>query len=308
MINHDKSSLGAPVAPRQVALFGNTYQKEKCKYVEQVLCALLRQGVEVRIEHRFLQFLRSVLSPTGCTFDRFAPFHAAECEADLAISMGGDGTFLNTAEKIGRRRIPILGINTGHLGFLADVTPNDIETAVQRVVEGRYSVCERSLIEATVEGSDLEIYPYALNEVAVLKHDNSSLIEIGTWVDGELLTHYLADGLIICTPTGSTGYSLSVGGPVLEPQSATFCLSPVAPHSLTMRPVVLHDDVRITLRARSRSGSFLIAIDGRSKSLPEGTVIHLRRADYTTLVVKMHPRDFFFMLREKMMWGKDQRH
>lgn len=293
--------------PRRIAIFGNTYQVEKCKYVESVVKALQKQGAQVVFEQRFLDFIQTVHPPKCHTMFDFEGFRAEECDADLAISLGGDGTFLNTAEKLGRRHIPILGINMGRLGFLADVLPTDIEHAMIRVVEGRFSIKERSLIEAIVDDPELGIYPFALNEVALLKHDNSSLIEVETTVDGELLTNYLADGLIVCTPTGSTGYSLSVGGPILEPQSATFCLSPVAPHSLTMRPVVLRDDVTIDLRVKSRSGSFLIAIDGRSKSLPVNTMLHLRKADYTIPVVKMHPQDFFFMLREKMMWGKDQR-
>lgn len=307
LVKGNQSSFVMNFPPRRIAIFGNTYQEEKCKYVERVVNALQVQGAEVVFEQQFLDFILSI-RPKNCSkpFD-FEGFRAEECNADLAISLGGDGTLLNTAEKVGRRRIPILGVNMGRLGFLADVLPADIEQAMTRVMEGRFSIKERSLIESVVEGLELGIYPFALNEVALLKHDNSSLIEIETTVDGELLTNYLADGLIVCTPTGSTGYSLSVGGPILEPQSATFCLSPVAPHSLTMRPVVLRDDVTIDLRVKSRSGSFLIAIDGRSKSLPVDTQLHLRKADYTLPIVKMHPQDFFFMLREKMMWGKDQR-
>lgn len=293
--------------PTRIAIFGNPYQEEKSKNFEQVLVALRRQGLQISVEKRFLEFLKAKNIPGSLNLGDMTEFHAAECDADLAVSMGGDGTFLNTAEKIGHRRIPILGINTGRLGFLADVPPTDIDRALSQVMKGDYSLQERSLIEVVAEGCELGVYPFALNEVALLKHDNSSLIEVHTSVDGELLTNYLADGLIICTPTGSTGYSLSVGGPVLAPQSATFCLSPVAPHSLTMRPVVLRDDVTIDLRVKSRSGNFMIAIDGRSTSLPVGTNIRLRRAPYTIPVVKIHSQDFFCTLREKMMWGKDQR-
>lgn len=172
---------------------------------------------------------------------------------------------------------------------------------------GNYTVKRRSLIAVEVEGYALDIYPYALNEVAVLKHDNSALIEVQTWVDEALMTNYVADGLLLCTPTGSTAYSLSVGGPIMDPQSATFCLSPVAPHSLTMRPVVLRDDMVVRWNVKSRSGNFLLAIDGRSQTFPAGTTVGLRKADYTVPIVKMHPQDFFFVLREKMMWGLDQR-
>lgn len=297
----------SPHAPRRVALFGNTHQVEKSQYVARVMAALCALGVELQVEARFAHFLQEQgivgLEPS-CTF---STFEVSACTAQLAISIGGDGTFLNTVEQLCGQPIPILGVNTGRLGFLADVVPENIEGAMACVAQGTYTLQERTLLEVEVEGESLGIRPYALNEVALLKHDNASLIEIHTKVDGQLLTNYLADGLIVCTPTGSTGYSLSVGGPVLEPLSASFCLSPIAPHSLTMRPIVLRDDVQIELSVRSRSGRFLLAIDGRNQSLPEGAVVRLRRAAFTQGVAKMPEQDFFLTLREKLMWGKDQR-
>ena len=157
------------------------------------------------------------------------------------------------------------------------------------------------------DGKLSTFYPYALNEVAVLKHDNSSLIEIKTYVNDHFLTNYLADGLIISTPTGSTGYSLSVGGPILVPQSGTFCISPIAPHSLSVRPVVVRDDVKIRLEVCSRSHNFLLACDGQSESLPHSTVISLECAPHTIKVIKIKHKHFFETLRDKLMWGADQR-
>lgn len=293
--------------PQTIAIFGNNYQAEKSLYVDLIVCTLQALGAKVTIEQRFLEFLKSAHCCDSLDYSTIESFKTEECSADLAISTGGDGTFLNTAGLLGNRAIPILGVNTGRLGFLADIKPEEIEEAMKKIIKGDFDIRERSLIEVEVEGHDVEIYPFALNEVALLKHDNSSLIEINTFVNGELLTNYLADGLIICTPTGSTGYSLSVGGPVLEPQSSTFCLSPVAPHSLTMRPVVIRDDVIIDLQVKSRTGSFLLAVDGRSKSFPEGTRLRLRKANYNIPIVKISPNNFFSTLREKMMWGKDQR-
>lgn len=292
----------------KVAIFGNIYQEEKCRHCRQVIYSLQQYGAEVAVEESFLAFLRTTPLCCEICLDDLSTFAAHNCEADLAISLGGDGTFLNTAEKLGRKGIPILGVNTGRLGFLADVRPEAIDATMERICTGNYTVKHRSLIAVEVEGQVLEIYPYALNEVAVLKHDNSALIEVQTWVDEALMTNYVADGLILCTPTGSTAYSLSVGGPIMDPQSATFCLSPVAPHSLTMRPVVLCDDMVVKWNVKSRSGNFLLAIDGRSQTFPAETTVSLRKADYTVPIVKMHPQDFFFVLREKMMWGLDQRH
>lgn len=288
----------------KVALYGNVYQTKKNAYVAAVLDKLRQMQAEVFVEPDFARFIeeRLGLSVDGMTVsDNIV-------QPDMAISMGGDGTFLNTASRIGAQGVPILGINTGRLGFLADISPDGIGSALEAVRRGEYSVEQRSVIAVSKDGEPLSGYPYALNEVAVLKHDNSSLIEITTRINGDLLTRYMADGLIVCTPTGSTGYSLSVGGPIIVPQSSTLCLSAVAPHSLSIRPVILCDDVVITLEVRSRSHNFLISVDGRSESFPDGTVITLRRAPYTVGVMKVEHKNFFKTLQDKMMWGVDHRY
>ena len=292
---------------RRVAIFGNCHQAEKSEHAEKVVRLLREGGKQVAVEHEFLEFLRQQPGH-GVFFQSVEGFEMADCIADLAFSIGGDGTFLTVAEKIRDRRIPILGINTGHLGFLAEVTTSGLEAAIERVLRGEYEVQERSLIAIEDEQKQFSLYPFALNEVALLKYDNSSLIEVETRVEGALLANYLADGLIISTPTGSTAYSLSVGGPVLEPQSATICISPIAPHSLTVRPVVLRDDVTIEVYVRSRSGRFLLSVDGRSETLPADRALRLCKAHYTIPVVSIPPHHFFSTLREKMMWGKDRRH
>lgn len=291
----------------KIALFGNVYQSEKNKYVSATLSCLHALGVEIAVEEKFAHFISRTL---GIDHVPFGVVTGPSPDIDMAISMGGDGTFLGTAAKIGASGIPILGINTGHLGFLADISPDSadmIDEALRMLLDGQYVIEQRTLIEAKCEGNPLQTYPFALNEVAVLKHDLSSLIEIHTMVGDEHLATYLADGLIVCTPTGSTGYSLSVGGPIIEPRSGSFCISAVAPHSLTSRPVILCDDVEIRLKVRSRSHNFLISIDGRSGSYPDGTSLILRRAPYTIGVVKIKHRLFFDTLREKMMWAADKR-
>lgn len=288
----------------KTALFGNSFQAKKNVYIPRVLEALDGIGAEVVIEKQFAAFLGERL---GIDTSAYALFGHDALSADLVISMGGDGTFLNAAACVGGSGIPILGINTGRLGFLADVSPEDIETALDAVSRGEHIVEQRAVIAVEKDGEPLEGYPYALNEVAVLKHDNSSLIEIDTYVGDALLNNYMADGLIVSTPTGSTGYSLSVGGPVIVPQSGTFCISPVASHSLSTRPVVVCNNTTIRLTVQSRSHNFLISVDGRSESFPDGTTVTLRRAPYTIGVVKVKHLNFFDTLREKMMWGMDQR-
>lgn len=288
----------------RIALLGNVFQTKKNAYIKRVLKKLAELQADVCIEEGFADFLNRELSVSLNGMDTFKMPHL---KADLVISMGGDGTFLTSAAQVGARGIPILGINTGRLGFLADVSPEDIENALDAVFDGRYTIEQRAVIAMTLDSETYHGYPYALNEVAILKHDNSSLIEIDTHINGALLTNYMSDGLIISTPTGSTGYSLSVGGPIIVPRSGTFCLSPVASHSLSTRPVIVCDDVVITLRVRSRSHNFLIAVDGRSESISENTTITLRRAPYAIGVMKVMHQNFFDTLRDKMMWGADQR-
>lgn len=294
-----------PYRNLKIILFGNIYQTKKNQYVEAVLRKLQCLGVKICVEASFARFIEENLH---LPLERCICIDSGEdCDADAAISIGGDGTFLGTAAQIGASGVPILGINTGRLGFLADVSPENIDTALEALCCGEYVIHTRSVLEMSCDSATLEHPPFALNEVAVLKHDNSSLIEITTYVDDEFLTDYLADGLIVCTPTGSTGYSLSAGGPILDPCSGTLCISAVAPHSLSARPVVVCDNVEIRLEVRSRSHNFLLTADGRSQSLPEGSVVRIRKAPYTVKVIKITHRHFFDTLREKMMWGADRR-
>ena len=193
-------------------------------------------------------------------------FDGNNFEADMILSIGGDGTFLKAASRVGKKNIPILGINTGRLGFLADISPEEMEETFDEIYNNHYKVEERSVLQLRCDDERLMQSPYALNEIAVLKRDSSSMISIHAAINGAPLTTYQADGLVISTPTGSTAYSLSVGGPVIVPHSKTIAITPVAPHSLNVRPIVICDDWEITLDVESRSHNFLVAIDGRSES------------------------------------------
>lgn len=286
------------------AIFGNTYQAKKAVYAETLFKALDNKNAEVIVSKDFYNFL---VNDLGLKIKAAGVF-ADDFEADMVISVGGDGTFLKAANKVGRREIPILGINTGRLGFLADISPEDIENTIEDVFRNHYTIEEKSVIELVRKDDNLlKISPYALNEIAVLKRDSSSMITIHTSVNGEYLITYQADGLIIATPTGSTAYSLSVGGPILVPQSNAITITPVAPHSLNVRPIVIRDDWEITLDIESRSHNFLIAIDGRNESFKDSNKLTIRKADYTVKVVKRFGQHFFDTLRSKMMWGIDSR-
>lgn len=286
-------------------LFGNTFQAKKSVHTRRLFQLLKEHNAEVYMSEDFYQFLAAdsswTMKPDGLIGNE------DDFMADMAISMGGDGTFLKTASRVGHRGIPILGVNTGRLGFLADVSPEEIDEAVNEILTGHYQVEQRTMLHIDLKGEKLQGYPFALNEIAVLKRDSSSMISIRTSVNGDFLTTYQADGLVVSTPTGSTAYSLSVGGPIMVPRAGTIAITPVAPHSLNVRPIVLCDDWEITLEVGSRSHNFLVAIDGRSETCSEGSVVTIRRAPFNTHVVKRNHHHFFSTLREKMLWGADNR-
>ncbi len=290
--------------PKKFALFGNIYQAKKSAHVLRLLSILGKYQAEVYIEKEFHQFLTKDLKMEIRTA---GIFEGNNFEADMVLSMGGDGTFLKASSHVGNKNIPILGINTGRLGFLADVSPEEMEETFEDIYKGNYKLEDRSILQVISEGQPLKGYACGLNEIAVLKRDSSSMITIHTSINGAYLTTYQADGLVIATPTGSTAYSLSIGGPIIVPHSNTIAITPVAPHSLNVRPIVINDDWEITLDVESRSHNFLIAIDGRSETCREGTRLTIRKADYSIKVVKRPSHVFFHTLRDKMMWGADGR-
>ena len=286
------------------AFFGNEYQAKKSAAIQKIIALLQQHDAEIYIDRPFFEFLTE-----GQHFEPNVTgvFDGDDFSADFAVSMGGDGTLLRTASRIGEKRIPIVGVNIGRLGFLADVNPVEIEHAVTALYSGNFCVHDHSLIEIKTDNGKLSGSPFALNDVAVLKRDTASMISIHTTVNDEYVMTYQADGLIVTTPTGSTAYSLSNGGPIIAPGTDILCLTPVAPHSLNTRPIVIPDNSVITLKVSSRSHNFLVAVDGRSESLPEGTVITIRKAEHPARVVRFNERRYFSTLREKMMWGMDQR-
>ena len=286
------------------ALFGNTYQAKKSAHVIHLLSILKQYNAVVYINREFYHFL---VDEQKMDIQAAGVFEGNDFEADMVLSMGGDGTFLKAASQVGNKNIPILGINTGRLGFLADVSPEEMEDTFKDIYNHNYKIEDRSVLQVISNGQSLKGYPCGLNEIAVLKRDSSSMITIHTSINGAYLTTYQADGLVIATPTGSTAYSLSIGGPVIVPHSNTIAITPVAPHSLNVRPIVINDDWEITLDVESRSHNFLVAIDGRSETCREGTRLTIRKADYNIKVVKRPNHVFFHTLRDKMMWGADGR-
>ena len=279
------------------ALFGNIYQVKKSAAIQKVLSCLSEFGAELSVDMEYYYFLKDA---QRLDVPAAKVFTENDFDADFAISMGGDGTFLKTANRVGQRNIPILGVNMGRLGFLADVVPDNIEPFLRALYTDDYVVEDRAVIEVTPGD-------FALNDVAILKRDSASMISIRVHINDEYLTTYQADGLIVSTPTGSTAYSLSNGGPIIVPGTGVLLMTAVAPHSLNIRPIVIPDTAEITLDVESRSHSFLVAVDGRSEKCREGSRVTLRRAPYNIKVVKRRNNRYFGTLREKMMWGADGR-
>jgi len=291
------------------ALFGSMFPDRTVKAEEQIcgVCeAIVRNGGELCLLSNFFNSLPSSLRQRIallCTLEDKLP------PVDMAVSVGGDGTFLRTAGTVGDSSIPILGINTGRLGFLAAINYADMEETLQEVMEGAYKVEERTLLKLSTD----EAFPpehfnvHALNEVAILKQDTASMLSIHAYINNDYLTSYQADGLVISTPTGSTAYSLSIGGSILSPTTPSIILSAIAPHNLTSRSLVVDDSSIISLKVESRSHMFLVSVDGESRVLDESVNIQVRKDDYTLRVVKRIGHTFYETLRDKLMWGADVR-
>ncbi len=286
------------------AIFGNKHQIKKSRSIEQLFSAIVRHGDTFAIDRPFYEFLLN----EGITVPEPGEMISGDgFMADIAISFGGDGTLLRTAGRIGRKEIPILGINAGRLGFLTTTSNDDIDYVIGKIHKGEYDIEQNTVIEAVTKGGRLKNYPFALNEIAVMKHDSSSMMTLEVMLNGRDRIVYQADGLIVAAPSGSTGYSLSVGGPIIAPDANVLVLTPIAPHSLSARPLVINDGTEIEIKVNSRSHNFLIALDGRNESCGENVAVTVRKASYRQLIIRRKEHTFIQNLQEKLMWGTDTR-
>jgi NAD+ kinase len=288
----------------RVGVFGSDCKADKLPVIKGLFRKLNTLGAEIYIQSAYYDFM---IEKFDYHPEKSGIIERETFDFDIALSVGGDGTFLRTALEVNKRNIPILGINTGHLGFLADVGSDQIDETLDELFRGDYKIEERSLLRMCTEERVFGGFNYALNEVAILKRDTSSMITVHTFLNDDYLTSYVADGLVVATPTGSTAYSMSVNGPILLPMNRNFILSPVAPHSLNVRPVVIPDDYIIMLKVESRTNSFLVSLDGRSEDLPADMSLKISRATFVTRVIKRFNQTFYQTLREKLMWGADAR-
>ena len=288
----------------KIALFGKKFDDALMPFLEKLLSFFVRNNVEVLAIRPMYEFMRrrGMLDARL----RIAPFVTIlqETDADLLLSIGGDGTFLESVT-YARGNVPIMGVNSGRLGFLSEVSQDDIEAALQSFFDGRFVTSKIDVI--ALQSMDGEVIDFALNEFAVTKRDSSSMLTIHTYVNNEFLTTYWADGLIVSTPTGSTAYSMSVGGPIVHPATPVFILTPIAPHNLTVRPLVVSNDVDVRLHIESRGRRLLTSLDGRMHLCDTNTCLQIKKAPFNVRVVQLPEHSFYATLRNKLMWGADKR-
>lgn len=290
----------------KIALFGRNFSSDCYQNIKAFFEILEKNKAELYVFAPFLDFLTK---NAGIKFNFSGTFESHEDlpdEVEMMFSMGGDGTFLKSVSIIQDRGIPIAGINTGRLGFLANIPPENITSSITAILQGHYILENRTLIKLDLSEGSLSGFSCALNEVSIQKK-YASMITIHTYLNDVLLNSYWADGLIISTPTGSTAYSMSVGGPIVTPDSKNFIISPLAPHNLTIRPVIVPDNNLIRLKIDSRDSCFILSLDSRSEIFDTNVEILIRRADFTIKTVRTEGHTFYDNLRNKLMWGLDRR-
>ncbi|MBU2950577.1 NAD kinase [Tamlana agarivorans] len=292
----------------KVAVFGRFYNKTTSVSVERLFKFLLKKNIDAYIQTDFFNIIQKESSNNN-SFSSFKTFDSLDNTFDFLVSIGGDGTILRAITLVKDKDIPIVGINTGRLGFLATIQVEVIESAMQNIIDGNYKISERSLlsVETSPENKDITSFNFALNEVAVSRKNTTSMIKIETHLDGEYLTSYWSDGLILSTPTGSTGYSLSCGGPVITPSTNSLVLTPIAPHNLSARPLIIPNSTEVHLRVSGREESHLVSLDSRAATLENGSLIKIKKADFKIKMIDLLDESFLITLRKKLLWGIDNR-
>jgi len=290
----------------QIAVFGRGFPS----YARENIAAMFKKfnmlNVDVWVFEPFYQFLKKKANLRPVVAGLFKDYKTLPPDADFLFSVGGDGTFLETVTLVRDSGIPVLGVNIGRLGFLSYISQETMTESLESVFSGRYDIEERMMLQVETSDHRLEGLDVALNEVRIYK-TSGSLITIHVRTEEELLSAYWADGLLLSTPTGSTAYNLSVGGPIVVPQSHSIILSPIAPHNLTVRPLVLPDSATLRLSVDTRDPSFQLALDSRTTELDVGTTVTVKKASYTLKMIRIENISFYSTLRTKLMWGADKR-
>jgi NAD+ kinase len=288
----------------KIAIHGKEFNRVVAPLIARIFEILAQNKVTLTVSSKFSQYLKAPL--TREQFNIYNPGDALD-DCQLFISIGGDGTLLESVTHIGKLEVPILGINTGRLGFLATISKDQVEEALQKFFQGAYTLDQRALLKLETTKDIFGQMNFALNDFTVVKKDSSAMITIHTYIDGEFLNSYWADGIIVSTPTGSTGYSLSCGGPLIFPRSGNFVITPVSPHNLTVRPIVVSDASEITFQVEGRSKRYLVSLDSRMASVDPTIKLKVSKADFKVNLVQLEGNHYFKTLRQKLNWGLDVR-
>ena len=291
----------------KIAIYGQSADKISKNIFLELLTISKSENIKILIEKKYNSILLQK-SKTSHVHKLFSSYEDLDSTVDLMITIGGDGTLLRSISFVRDLGIPIIGINTGRLGFLATLNQELLNIELKKILKGEFNVEERSLLEVNIDNNnDFSDFNFALNEVSVGRKNTTSMIEIKTTLNGEYLNTYWADGLIVSTPTGSTGYSLSCGGPIMTPSSQTFSITPIAPHNLNARPLVISDEIKIELSVEGREETHLLSLDSRINSLKNNVKIKIKKANYKIKLASFKNNSFYKTLRSKLLWGEDRR-
>lgn len=292
----------------KIGIYGQFYHENSETYIELILTALQHNSVEIVIEKNFLEILSSH-QEVSLKFSEENTFTTLDKSYDLFFSIGGDGTILKAITYVKDLGIPIVGINAGRLGFLATIQKEKIAESINQILADKFVISERTVLslETTPSNNEISQLNFALNEIAVNRKNTTSMIKVETMVNNKYLTSYWSDGLIVATPTGSTGYSLSCGGPIIDPSTDSIVLTPIAPHNLNARPLVIPDSSTITLKVSGREKTYLVSMDSRIATLENETTLIIKKAPFTIKLVQLEGDSFIKTLRKKLLWGEDKR-
>lgn len=292
----------------KIAVYGREFQPSVIPYVQHLFDSLTAKGAELWIYGEFQEFLDQQRVVCPRRLNTYTAKEELPGDVGFMLSLGGDGTMLAAVSIVGDSGVPVAGINFGRLGFLADISKDDIDVSMEAILRGEYDIQKRTLV--SVESKQAILFEgshSALNDVTLFKSDSSAMITVNAYVNGELLNAYWADGIIVATPTGSTAYSLSCGGPILMPGSGNFVITPISPHNLNVRPVVISDEVELNLDIESRSGKFLLSCDSRTTAISSDIRLTVRKAHYQANLIRLKNYRYFSTLRNKLLWGLDAR-
>jgi len=291
----------------KVGIFGQSNNETTIKYVQELVDLCRQNNVSIVFEENLFKSFHQLADYKNV--ETFSEYDDLNRELDYFFSVGGDGTFLRSITFIRDLEIPIIGINTGRLGFLANIQKDSIRSSYEQILKGQFAVQKRSLLQVRAEGgvNDFGNVNFAINEITITRKNTASMISVDTILDNEFLTTYWSDGLIISTPTGSTGYSLSCGGPIISPSSKNIILTPIAPHSLAVRPLVIPDQTEIELQIDSRADEVLLTLDSRMYTLNNKSKVFIKKCPFQIMTLQLKDQTFIKTLREKLLWGEDKR-